>query len=165
MARHTQAIHGYQAIHGWPGSAVGPEHSFQKPCGKKGIAMWGKDNIHKKRQIRKLNHHSHTQPTNCKPIPWQCFSCRSLASSLVSISTVVSAVGVYSSAMCLSSYAIRMKWCLISICFVRSWNWGLWVILMLLLIIAVNQSGRQEKFRFRRSSTIQVLVEFNKKTA
>ena len=25
MARHTQAIHGYQAIHGWPGSAVGPE--------------------------------------------------------------------------------------------------------------------------------------------
>ena len=26
MARHTQAIHGYQAIRGWPGSAVGPEH-------------------------------------------------------------------------------------------------------------------------------------------
>ena len=29
VALHTQAIHGYQAIHGWPGSAVGPE---QKGC-------------------------------------------------------------------------------------------------------------------------------------
>ena len=25
MARHTQAIHGYRAIRGWPGFAVGPE--------------------------------------------------------------------------------------------------------------------------------------------
>ena len=26
MARHTQAIHGYQATHGWPGPTAGPEH-------------------------------------------------------------------------------------------------------------------------------------------
>ena len=30
MARHSQAIRGYQAIHGWPGSTVGPEQFLCK---------------------------------------------------------------------------------------------------------------------------------------
>ena len=30
MARHCQAIQGYQAIHGWPGSLVGPEQMGAK---------------------------------------------------------------------------------------------------------------------------------------